>query len=223
MPSKSKIRQQAMKIAARIWELKSGEQLDSVVTLLIEGFSQQIYENENSIEEIKERLLEQIANALTPDSLIVAKPAHSILRAMPLEPEIEIDRKTGFYTERPTSAAVKYNLRTLDFSPVIDHIRLVRGEILHLLCERNLYSIGMQGEKELLTRASAFYQNLNHTVWIGFDLDKAITSLKGIHFYFDFPLTYHKYDLFSLLNQTVWSYRQHAIENGNRNSAANCG
>jgi len=93
----------------------------------------------------------------------------------------------------------------LDFSPVIDHIRLVRGEILHLLCERNLYNIGMQGEKELLTRASAFYQNLNNTVWIGFDLDKAITSLKGIHFYFDFPLTYHKYDLFSLLNQTVWS------------------
>jgi len=37
MPSKSKIRQQAMKTAARIWELKSGEQLDTVVTLLIDG------------------------------------------------------------------------------------------------------------------------------------------------------------------------------------------
>ncbi|MCL1932548.1 MAG: hypothetical protein FWF53_01860 [Candidatus Azobacteroides sp.] len=205
MASKSKIRQQAMRTAARIWELKSGEQLDNLVTLLIEGFSQMIYENENDIEEIKERLLEEIADALTPDSLIVAKPAHSILHAMPLEPELEIDRKSGFYTERLTGAAAKYNLRTLDFSPVIDHIRLVRGEILYLLCERNLYSIGMQGEKELLTRAGVFYQDLNRTVWIGFDLDKAVSSLKDIHFYFDFPLTYHKYDLFSLLNQTVWS------------------
>lgn len=203
--SKASIKQIAMKNAIRIWQVSNVDQLDPIVKLFIEVFSTLINDNEISIDSIKERLLEQISNALTPDSLISAKPAHAVMKAMPAESEMEIGRRDIFYTDKLTNLAKKYNLKTLQFSPVTDHIKLVNGEIRYMLCERNLFSMDINGEKELMTRATSFYQNLNRTVWLGLTLNSSIKTLRHIHFFFDFPNTDHRYDLYDLLNQTAWS------------------
>lgn len=203
--SKARIKQIAMKNALRIWDITNVEQLDPIVRLFIEVFSTLMNDNENAISDIKERLLEQIAHSLTPDSLISAKPAHSIMKAMPIEPEMEIGRRDIFYTDMVTNAAQKYNLKHLNFAPVSDRIKLVKGEIQHILCERNLYRIGLNEEKELVTRAISFCQDLNRTIWLGLDLNSNVKTLKNIHFYFDFPNTDYRYDLFDLLSHTTWS------------------
>lgn len=221
--SKAQIKQIAMKNAIRIWGVTNVDQLDPIVRLFIEVFSALMNDNENAIADIKERLLEQIANSLTPDSYISAKPAHSIMKAMPVEPEMEIGRRDVFYTDMITSAAKKYDLKHLNFAPVVDHIKLIKGEIQHVLCERNLYRIGLNEEKELVTRATSFYQDLNRTVWVGFDLDNSIKTLKDIHFYFDFPNTDYRYDLFDLLSHTIWSIDGNsvAVEPGLVNANSN--
>ncbi|MDR2970070.1 MAG: hypothetical protein LBV32_10785 [Tannerellaceae bacterium] len=202
--SKARIKQVAMKNAIRIWGVTNVDQLDPVVKLFIEVFSALINDNENAIADIKERLLEQIAHSLTPDSLISAKPAHSVMKAMPVEAEMEIGRRDIFYTDRLTSAAQKYEMKHLNFSPVTDHIKLVKGEIQYILCERNLYQMGLNNEKDLVTRASSFYQDLNRTIWLGFNLSSEVKTLKNIHFYFDFPNTDYRYDLYDLLTHTAW-------------------
>jgi hypothetical protein len=74
MATKANVMQHIMKIVSRTWELKSGEQLDPVILRLIEAFSELIWENQNSIEGIKEGMLQQVAASLTPDSLAMAKP-----------------------------------------------------------------------------------------------------------------------------------------------------
>lgn len=217
--SKARIKQIAMKNAMRVWEVTHIEQLDPIVRLFIEVFSALINDNENAIEDIKERLLEQIANSLTPDTLISAKPAHSIMQALPVEPEVEIGRRDIFYTDYLTSLAKKYGLKNLNFAPVTDHIKLVQGEVQYILSERNLYQIGNNGEKELITKANSFYQNLNRTVWIGMDLHTDIKTFEDIHFYLDFPNTDHRHDLYDLLNHTVWSISDIplAVESGMAN------
>ena len=209
--SKARIKQIAMKNAIRIWGVTNVDQLDPIVKLFIDVFATLINDNENSIEDIKERLLEQIANSLTPDSIISAKPAHSIMKAMPVEPEMEIGRRDIFYTDRITNLGKKYSLKHINFAPVTDHIKLVRGEIQHILSERNLYHIAINGEKSLVTRASSFYQDLNRTIWLSLDLDSGIKTLKNIHFYFDFPNTDYRYDLFDLLSHTIWSINGNPI------------
>jgi hypothetical protein len=125
--SKARIKQIAMKNAARIWGVSNSDQLDPIVRLFIEVFCTLINDNENAISDIKERLLEQIAGALTPDSFISAKPAHSVMTAMPVEPETEIGRRDIFYTDRLTDRAKDYGLKYLNFSPVTDRIKLVQG------------------------------------------------------------------------------------------------
>ncbi len=214
MPSKSKIKQQAMKNAIRIWELKSGDQLDPSVKLLIEAFCELIYENENSIEDIRERLLHQIASALTPDSLVAARPAHSVMQAVPMEPVTVLNRRDIFYTDRMTNRAMKYGLKNVHFAPVTDNILLTKGEIQYLLCERNLYRIGSSGEKDLFARARTFNEGLNRCVYIGLSLDKHVETLKDVHFYFDFRTLEEKYELFDLLRHTRWSIEDRPIRMG---------
>lgn len=203
--SKARIKQIAMKNAVRVWNLSHIDELDPIVKLFIEVFSTLINDAENSIEDIKERLLEDVSSALTPDTFVSAKPAHSVMRTTPLEAEVEIGRRDLFYTDRLTSQAKSHNLGRLTFAPVTDRIKLIKGEIQHILCERNLYDIGITGEKELVTRATSFYQDMNRTVWVGLDLSSDIKTLKDVHFYFDFANTDHRYDLYDLLIHTTWS------------------
>lgn len=205
MRSKSEIKRIAMKNAVHLWNLKNTDQLDPVIRLLIEVLSALNYDVVNSVENMRERLVEQLANILTPDNLVAVKPAHSILKVMPLEPRLTICKKDIFYTPALTQKAAGYGLKTINFSPVTDGIKLVKGAVKSLICERSLYYIGIDDEKELVTRANAFFQDLNRTVYIGFDLDATISDLKDIHYYLDFANTPHKHELFDLLHYTVWS------------------
>lgn len=205
MKSKEDIKKIALRNAIRVWGIKTSDQLDPAINLLIEVFCALSFDTENSIEDIKERLLDQIANVLTPDNLIAVKPSHSVLKMIPIEPELFINQNNVFYTDYLTPLAKEFDLKTIKFSPVINNIKLVKGEIKYLLCERDLYKIENDGYKEIVTRANSFYQDLNRCVWVGMSLDNKIASLKNIHFYFDFINTPNRFDLYELLLHTTWS------------------
>ena len=205
MKSKEEIKRAAMRNAVKLWGLKSTDQLDPVIRLLIEVFASLNYDMENSVEDIRERLLDQISNALTPDKLIAVKPAHALMKLMPVEPEFTLKRNHVFYTNYLTNEAIEYGLKTIHFSPVINEVKLIKGEIKSLLCERNLYRVTIDDEKEIITKANAFLQDLNRTVYIGFDLDPGIKDLNDVHFYFNFSETTHKHSLYELLDHTAWS------------------
>lgn len=212
--SKARIKQIAMKNALRIWEVTSVDQLDPIVKLFIEVFAALVNDNTNAIEDMKTRLLEQIANSLTPDPLIAAKPSHSVMKAIPLETEIEIGKKDLFYTTTLPNLAKEMNLKHLHFAPVTNHIKLVRGRISHILSERDLYETGFNGEKELEAKAISFNENLNRIVWLGLELDKGVRTLKDIQFYIDFPNTDHRRDLFELLMHTRWEIDGNELDMG---------
>lgn len=205
MITKAQIKQQLLRSAVKQWSVKSIDSLDPIVKLMLEAFATIAYDNENSIVDIKERLLEQVSSSLVPDNMLSATPAHAVMQVEPLEPEIDINHQTAFFTNRLPRLALKYNLKTIHFVPVVNHLRLVKGQVNYLLTERNLYTRPGGREKELVTRATSFYQGLNRTLWVGFNVDKRITSLKNIHFYIDFPHTENRQELYDLLRYTHWS------------------
>jgi len=205
MATKAQVKQRIMKTVSRTWELKSGEQLDPAIQLFIEAFAGLSWETQNAIESIREEILLQVAAALTPDSLVTALPAHTVIKAMPAEPVLEIGKHTSFYTNCLPDSHAERGIKSLGFAPVIDSVRLVRGEISSLVCENSLYKIGRDGEKDLFAKASAFTPATNRCLWIGLSLSPLIENLKGIHFYIDFPNTVHCHELYDLLGYTRWS------------------
>ena len=205
MAAKSEVKQRIMKNVARILELKSTDQLDPLISLLIDTFAEMCWEARNDIELIKEEVLRLVAGALTPDSMVTALPAHTIIKVTPLEPILEIGKHNSFYSAQLPDSLIKQGIKTINLTPVIDSIRLIQGEITSLVCENSLYLVGRDGEKDLYAKSSVFTTATNRCVWIGLSVNPAVESLKGIHFYIEFPNTVHCYELYELLGYTRWS------------------
>ncbi|MCL1932774.1 MAG: hypothetical protein FWF53_03030 [Candidatus Azobacteroides sp.] len=212
MATKAEVKQRILKNVARTLELKSKDQLDPFSSMFIDAFAEMCWEARNDIELIKEEVLQLVAGALTPDSSVTASPAHTIIKTSPLEPVLEIGRHTSFYSDQLPDSLIKQGIKTVNFAPVIDSVRLVQGEITGLVCENNFYLVGHDGEKDLFAKSSAFTPATNRCVWIGLNLNSAVENLKDIHFYIEFPNTVYSGELYELLGYTRWSVNGKQLE-----------
>ena len=95
--------------------------------------------------------------------------------------------------------------------PVTD-VRLIDAKINYLICERRLYKTNDNSGKDLLSQAEILDERINHTAWIGLQINPELESLRGISFFLDFPQTDKKYEKYSLLPFTRWSYAGKPIE-----------
>jgi len=197
--------------AASYWGIKSIDELDPIVCLLIEGLASNLYDTNQSILDSNIRILESIASALTPDVLITARPAHAIMQVLPLEPFYFIDNYTVFNDKTPNQELLRQRIRTVSFSPV-SKVRLVSGSVKYSVCERMLYSIKGGYDKTLLASAHTLNEKINQTLWIGIDMHTELDSLQNVSFYFDFPHAENKYEKYSLLPYTKWSLDGEVIE-----------
>ena len=65
--------------------MKKVENLDPLVKVLLEALSSEIFGLSHDIETSQHRILDKIANMLTPDILVSVRPAHSVIHAFPRE------------------------------------------------------------------------------------------------------------------------------------------
>lgn len=209
--SKDSIRQRMYQQAALFWNVGSVEELDPIVLLLIESLCSEIYTIEQELQDSHLRILEKIANLLTPSDMIFPKPAHAIAKMDIIEPTLLIDKNTVIQAKNLSQETQSYGIDSLTFVPVTD-VHLVKGKIKYLICERRLYKAGDNGNKEALAQAEIVDERVNNTVWIGLQLDKEVETLKDISFYLDFPQSDKKYEKYTLLPYSKWSYAGKSIK-----------
>ena len=209
--SKDFIRQQMIQHAVSHWDVRSIEELDPVVMLLIEALSSEIYTVKQELHDSNLRILEKLANLLTPSVFIFPKPAHSVVKMDIIEPTYTIDRHTELQVQNLSQDIKKHGINTLTFVPVTN-VRLVNIKVKYLVCERRLYKADINGGKEAIAQAEILDERINHTAWIGLQVDSEIESLKDVSFYIDFPQSDKKYEKCTLLPYTKWSYAGNPVE-----------
>src|SRR3954453_13483245 len=96
--SKEAIKNRVLKHALNYWNIKTTDTLDPVVKLILEALSLELYNLSNDIKDTHIRILEKIANLLTPNALTVPNAAHALLHAVPVESTELLTNKTGFCT-----------------------------------------------------------------------------------------------------------------------------
>ncbi len=69
--------------AMNYWGIKKVENLDPLVKLLLEALSSELFGLSHEIEDSHNRMLDKIANMLTPDTLVHVHPAHGVCHALP--------------------------------------------------------------------------------------------------------------------------------------------
>ena len=209
--SKDSIRQKMFQHIVSFWGINSIEELDPAVLQLIEGLSSELYTVRQELHDSHLRILEKIAGLLTPHAMIFPKPAHAIAKIDIQEPIYMLNQYTQLQAKNLPQEIQNRGVNTLTFVPVTD-VRLTRTKINYLICERRLYKTTESGGKELITQAEILDERINHTVWIGMQADGEVESLKDVSFYLDFPNADKKYEKYSLLPFTQWSYNGKPIE-----------
>lgn len=81
--SKEVIKNRMYRHAMNYWGVKKVENLDPLVKLLLEALSSEVFGLSHDIETSQHRILDKIANMLTPDILVSVRPAHSVIHAFP--------------------------------------------------------------------------------------------------------------------------------------------
>lgn len=197
------------KNAVRLWDVKNIENLDPLIKLLIEALASEIYKLSTDINSIEIRLLERIAQLLTPDMMTVPQPAHTIMTVQPIESTLDIDRIDAFLFDDPYKKRVS---SSLNFRPV-GKFSLIKGYTRAIICGSSFYTIDTNYNKEIFARATTRSELFNSCVWVGLDIDKEIKNLKDLSLFFDFPnIPEQKEDYLPLLSFSQWSYDNKSIK-----------
>ncbi len=205
--SKEVIKNRMLKHALTYWDIKNTDDLDPVVKLILEALSLELYNLGNEIKNTQVRILEKLADLLSPDFLTSPNPAHALLQATPVEPSELLSETTGFITQTKISSKQNEDLdTTIDvyFTPV-DSVQLYDTQIAYLGTGGNLYTYDPAFNKLLVSKSKGKLLE-NNTLWIGLKVNFLIENIRNLILCFDWKNLESKIaqQFYQLLPLTKW-------------------
>jgi hypothetical protein len=178
------------------------EALDPVIALFLEALAQEIHKIAGEIDSMGNRLLDKLSSILIPDENTVAKPAYTVLHAVPLETLLDISVETAF------TYASSY--RELSFYPVCN-TRIYKGDVRYFIHNGSIFFIDKDLIRNCLTRSGKKKPYPENSFWIGLELSPEIKNLTNLSFYIDFHGTDNKKKYLDLLSCMVWEIQGQTI------------
>ncbi|MHA4737507.1 type VI secretion system baseplate subunit TssF [Dyadobacter sp. MSC1_007] len=191
-----------MKRCSELWgfDESQSDYFDPLVRLLVEACSVEFEKVGQEIQQTELRLMNRLAEILSPETHHGPQPASAIVQAKPLEPTGWIDPDNQLVGKRLNPR--KGETAELYFSPV-DRYPLVNAAITHFATPLALYGIE-KGVKTLLTNSMP-RSGGEQSLWIGIEADPGITSWNGFRFYFDWINDPQVYQFREYLPATSWA------------------
>ena len=202
--SKEVIKNRMYRHAMNYWGVKKVENLDPLVKVLLEALSSEIFGLSHDIETSQHRILDKIANMLTPDILVSVRPAHSVIHAFPRDiPKYTVDTDSGFFADIPKNKG--QIVEEYSFYP-LRRTEIYAGDVCRMICNGDIFNMDSTMTKELIYHAPYEMRGkFTRTAWIGLQLDPEIHKLDDLSFYFELPYREKKQSLYSMLAYAKWS------------------
>ncbi len=203
--SRERTRNRMLKRAAEVWGFSESEMddFDPLVTLLIEACSVEFEKIAGEIGKTQNRMLERLAQLLYP-GMIAVKPSYGVVQVRSSEPTAILYPDAQF-VYRPTGNDRKRDSQNIDlyFSP--SHAtKIVDGNIQYIVSGRELYQIEEGVQKLTVASSSKKLLNLQHSVWLGIDLNEELTAMDGISFFFNWLNQQESDNWYQYLPYTHW-------------------
>ncbi|QJW91633.1 hypothetical protein HNV11_20730 [Spirosoma taeanense] len=204
--TKEAIQQRLLLHLIQMWGVHDLNALDSFVRMLIDTLANEVHKISNEFIGSEVRVLERLADLLTPDLLTIPRPAHAIMQAHPIEPVFELTFSQSFLYQQKYASQLMGEIdsvRDLIFSPV-DSLRLVDGRVVYLAAGSHLHAIHPQLGKRLVAQTLPGNAIPSQTLWIGLELNPGVESLDRVNFFFNWPADVDAIPLFPLLKLSNW-------------------
>jgi hypothetical protein len=202
--SKDKIKSRMIRNAARIWgfqEPQAESSFDPLVSLLLGACAFELEKISSEINNTESRIIERLANILTPQPITSPQPAYAIAFARPSGKGARVLSGYQFYADIKVSD--KYDKKSEDkqifFSPTGTY-SLVDGRVRYLAANRRIYEIVEDQYKDIVTeklRASLPRTSL----FIGLEVNE---PLSDITLFFDLVSEHLKQSFFDDLEGCQW-------------------
>lgn len=195
-----------LKTAARLWEVPEGDienNFDPLIMLLLETCAGELEHIGSGINASQNRLLDRLAELILPEAMINAQPASCIMHATPAEPSALLDDSIRFYTtQRIQQAGTAAYTQDFYFTPV-GQFKLLKASMSYMKAGNKFFRFTGNGQKELIQdNGHSGYAN---EIWFALTPDKALTTLKGLQFFFDLKGHSEAHALYaSLRNAKAW-------------------
>lgn len=212
--TKEAIRQRLTRHLMQMWGVSDLNHLDTFVRMLMDTLANEVHRISHDFIGSEVRVLEKLANLLTPDLLTVAHPAHMVMRADPIDPVLELTPDHSFFVQKRYATQL---LGPLDgrqdvFFSSLEPTRLIDGRVAFLAAGRQLFRFedSLGKVPVLTTRMGA--QLPAQTLFIGLAVHADVDTLDGVNFYVEWPDDEKFRLLYPLLALGQWSLNGKPLE-----------
>ena len=204
--SKEAIQQRLFLHIMQMWGVRDLNHLDTFVRMLVDTLANEIYKVSNEFMSSEVRVLERLADLLTPDLLTIPRPAHAIMQAYPAEPVVELLPAQSFLHQQRYASQLMGELDSVQdlFFSAVAPIKLIDGRVTYLASGSQLHTIHPQLGKRLVVHTAPLQKLAPKTLWIGITLNPAVDSLDRVNFFFDWPTDVDQQALLPLLELSNW-------------------
>lgn len=207
--TKDNIKNRMFSRMAALWDIRSIDNLDPVVKLLVESLASEIFKLTGEMDNIEGRIVEKLARAFTPSFMMSASPAHAVIHARAISGKYMMNANTEFVYKDPYFIQ-KHNLRKLVFSPVCD-TAIINGDVKHMVSGGRFYNVTPRGGKDHVANSLRRDPVFNNTVWIGLEVGEEVTNLDNLSFYFELPFMDNSHEYFRILEHGRWTHGEKVI------------
>lgn len=164
--------------AARLWGMPTSQikDLDPVVKMLFGGLASELYQIHEEVSDSHTRVLNRLAQLLTPEILVAPSPAHAIVHGNPTDAETTIDthlQLIGSRIQRPNER--------IYFSPA-QKTTLKDVRVTYIAYGSHLYQRLEKNEQQSISEGIRALPN--NTLWVALDAHPDLTDLRQLSFYF---------------------------------------
>lgn len=188
MLRREQIKDRMLKTAARIWDVPEAQiesNFDPLVVLLLEACAAEYEQLESKLQATQDRLLDKLAEHILPNVIMHSQPASSIVKTSPTENNTTIDEKISFNINQKIQQVGKPAYSKEFFFTPIGQFNLLKAELSYMCTPGSAYKCLSNGSKEVLQSQQKSGNGYVNTLWLTFQLDASVKSLKGLQLYFD--------------------------------------
>ncbi len=196
-----------IKNAARIWGVEGDDiesTFDPLVSMLIEACAYELNKVNSEVADTQLRILERLAQVLSPDTFTGAQPAYAVAHARSSDPETTLYSEVQLFAQQKIiTPEQKEIVRDIYFSPA-GSVKVFDADIKFMAVDNAIYEYRSPSSKQLIAEEKSGNSLDPHHVWIGIDCNKKIKSLEDFVFYFDWKNNPEKENFISLLPLVKW-------------------
>ena len=208
--SKDKIKDRLIRRAAEMWgvdEMEIEYSFDPIISLIFDACAYEFETIGNAIKTSRRRITERLVDLMTPEVSVLAKPAHAVMHAIPLDSSLEINENTYFYHRQRLPLFQRNrqgDFKDFHFAPA-GKFRLNDCELAYTIFPNRIVSY-QNGRSEELVGKEGFVNNAGvSSMYLGIKPGSGVNTIENLLCYFDLLNFDHKEVFLNHIRIAQWS------------------